>query len=583
MLTKINSNWDAICLEGLGYATRALGEWKKSTQYYQQQLSVSKTIISKAIQITTLIGLANNFKFQSQHQEATNYYLQVLEIAFEISNHKGRMMALAGLGSILTCLGQYEIAIEYHKQQLNIARKTNDSRGEVEALTNLGYVYYFLKDYERAIEHQEQSLDTAKKLEYREAEAKALLYSGMIYHKRGKNEVAIYMYDKSMKVIDNIELMFEKAEVLANLAISERELAKNNLQKLEENIIENFRQALSILNNLGYSVQIANVLNELAKTYYLIDDLDTAKRYCQQALEIAINLKLPLKEECRELLTKLNTQNQYDFKLPEVEEIDEQQCQSLKSEIDVVIITVTDVEKGSILELLKPNELSKKILKVFSESATYYIGKFGAFNTVVTKCRMGSMGLDSAILATEQALRKWNPRAIIMVGIAFGKDDKKQNIGDILIASEIISYEPQRVGENEEIIYRGSHPPSNTTLLNRFENVDNWKFSGIDNIPCQIRHGAILSGEKLVDEPEFKAKLFKQFPQAIGGEMEGNGLSSACMRRGTPWILVKSICDWADGKKHSKYQPLAARSAASLVHHVLKQKTVLNGIDKQTN
>ncbi|OLT61157.1 5'-methylthioadenosine/S-adenosylhomocysteine nucleosidase family protein [Moorena bouillonii] len=245
-------------------------------------------------------------------------------------------------------------------------------------------------------------------------------------------------------------------------------------------------------------------------------------------------------------------------------------------------MTVTDVEKGSVLELLKPYPRRKKVLQVFCESEIYYLGKFGAFKTVVSKCRMGSMGQNSAILATEQALRKWNPRAILMVGIAFGKDGQKQNIGDVLVASQIISYEPQRVGENEEIIYRGSHPPSNTTLLNRFENVHDWKFKGIDDVPCKIRHGAILSGEKLVDEPEFKAKLFKQFPQAIGGEMEGTGLSSACMRVSKPWILVKSICDWADGKKHSKYQPLAARASASLVHHVLKQKTVLNGINQRS-
>ena len=471
-----------------------------------------------------------------------------------------------------------KLLLEYHQQQLNIARKISDYVGEAEALTNLGYICYFLKNYERAIEYQEQSLNTAKKLEYREVEAKALLYSGMIYHKIEKKEVAIHFYEQSLKLIYDMGLILEQAEVLANLAISDRELAKDNIQNLEENIIEKFQQALSILNNLGYSVQIANVLNELAKTYYLMDNLGTAKKYCQQALEMAIQLKLPLKEECKELMTKLNNQNQYSFNLPELEEIDEQQCKSLKNKIDVVIITVTDVEKGSVLELLKPYSRRKKLLQVFSESATYYIGKFGAFNTVVTKCRMGSMGLDSAILATEQALRKWNPRVIIMVGIAFGKDEKEQNIGDVLIASEIISYEPQRVGGNEKIIHRGSHPPSNTTLLNRFENVHNWKFSGVDNIPCQIRHGAILSGEKLVDNPDFKAKLLEQFPQAIGGEMEGTGLSAVCIRVGTPWILVKSICDWADGKKHSKYQPLAAKSAASLVHHVLKQKTVLNGI-----
>lgn len=579
-LGKISADWDAICLEGLGNASRALGEWEKASKYYQI-LEISITVRDIATKITALIGLANHFKFYSEYEKATNYYLQVLEIAFENSNHKGRMMALAGLGSILICLGQYKIALEYYQQQLNIATKTNDVVEEAEAIANLGYVYYFLEDYETAIKYQDQSIKTARKLENRGAEAKAFLYNGMNYSKIGKNELAIYFYEQSLEIISELGLILEQAEVLANLAISERESEKDNIQKLEEKIIERFQQALSIFDNCGNHVQRANVLKELANTYYLLDNFDIAKKYCQQALELAIQLSLPLEKECRELQAKLNIQHQYSFKLPEIREIDEQECESLKSQIDVVIMTVTDVEKGSILEFLKPYPRRQKVLKIFSESETYYLGKFGTFKTVVTQCRMGSTGQGSSILATEQALRKWNPKAIIMVGIAFGKDETKQNIGDVLVASEIISYEPQRIGE--KVIDRGSHLPSNTTLLNRFENVNSWKFSGINNKPCEIRTGAILSGEKLIDNPDFKAKLFEQFPQAIGGEMEGAGLSSACIHKGISWILVKSICDWADGKKGSKYQPLAARASASLVHHVLSQKTVLNGIEKRAN
>ncbi|GGA45687.1 hypothetical protein CYANOKiyG1_64630 [Okeania sp. KiyG1] len=274
----------------------------------------------------------------------------------------------------------------------------------------------------------------------------------------------------------------------------------------------------------------------------------------------------------------LNTQEQYHFKTPDMQEIDEQEFESLKSEVNVLIMTATHPEISSVLELLEPYPGREKILKYFSEAETYYVGKFGAFNTVVTKCRMGSIGPGAAGFSTLDALRKVNPKATIMVGIAFGKDEKKQNIGDVLVASEIICYESKRIGEKEDI-YRDGPSPSNTTLLNRFENVHHWEFNGVDNLPCKIIHGAILSGEKLVDNYDFKAQLFEDFPKAIGGEMEGAGLSSACMREGKPWILVKSICDWADGKKHSKYQPLAARAAASLIHHVLQQKTVLNGID----
>ncbi|KYC37020.1 hypothetical protein WA1_46090 [Scytonema hofmannii PCC 7110] len=268
----------------------------------------------------------------------------------------------------------------------------------------------------------------------------------------------------------------------------------------------------------------------------------------------------------------------YAPNLPETQEIDENQCQSLKQEIDVVIMTATDVELKAVAKLLKPYPRRKKVLLAYVGPETYYLGKFGEYNTVVTKCRMGSIGEGSVILATEQAQRLWSPRAVIMVGIAFGKDPNKQKIADVLVASQIISYEQQRIGE--EIVYRSSIPPSHTTLLNRFENVQNWKFTRPDGLHSNLIVGPILSGEKLVDNPEFKAALFQQFPQAVGGEMEGAGLCAASGRVGTAWILVKSICDWGDGKKHKKHQPLAAAVAASLVHHVLSQKTVLNSIKK---
>lgn len=281
-----------------------------------------------------------------------------------------------------------------------------------------------------------------------------------------------------------------------------------------------------------------------------------------------------------ELEYQVEEQPWYASNLPETEEIPESECNSIKSEIDVVLITATDTELKAVLNLLQPYPEREKILLVYSTAETYYIGQFGAWKTVVTKCRMGSTGEGSATLSTNQVQQLWHPRAIIMVGIAFGKDPRKQRIGDVLVASQIISYEQQRIGEQAKIEYRGSITPSNITLLNRFENVQNWKFIRPDGSNAKIDVKPILSGEKLVDDPVFKAQLLEQFPQAGGGEMEGAGLCAASGRVGTAWILVKSICDWGDGKKHKKHQPFAAAAAASLVHHVLSQPTVLSAVNK---
>jgi nucleoside phosphorylase len=264
---------------------------------------------------------------------------------------------------------------------------------------------------------------------------------------------------------------------------------------------------------------------------------------------------------------------------PSTSEIGAEQAKSLSTEIDIVIMTANDKELNAIMYKLKPYPRKRNILLAYIGPETYYLGKFGKFRTVVTKCRMGSaIDAGSVILAANQAQEIWHPKAIIMVGVAFGKDITKQKIGDVLVASQIIPYEGQRI--DEQIIFRSPIPPSNPTLLNRFENAPNWRFARPDKQLCTLRVGPILSGEKLVDNPDFKSQLFQRFPQAIGGEMEGAGLCAASGRMGVAWILVKSICDWGDGTKQDFYQPLAAAAAASLVHYVLSQRTVLDSIRK---
>lgn len=268
----------------------------------------------------------------------------------------------------------------------------------------------------------------------------------------------------------------------------------------------------------------------------------------------------------------------YVSNFPKLAEIDSARAQALSSQIDVVIMTATDVELKSVISLLQPYPYRKTVLLNYWGAETYYLGKFGSWKTAVTKCRMGAGGAGGSTLATESAIRNWQPRAIVMVGIAFGKDAAKQKIGDMLVASQIIPYEKQRVGV--EVIFRDPIPPTNSTLLNRFENALDWQFYRPDGKLCAIRYGPLLSGEKLVDDAQFKANLFNWFPQAIGGEMEGAGVAAAAGQNGIAWILVKGICDWGDGEKHDNYQPLAAAAATSLVYHVLSKQDVLKSIKK---
>jgi len=239
----------------------------------------------------------------------------------------------------------------------------------------------------------------------------------------------------------------------------------------------------------------------------------------------------------------------------------------LRQRVRVAIVTVTDVELRYAASMLDPPLNEEMIVKVTSENETYFLGRIRGHEAVLTKCRMGAVGVGAASLATEELLRLWEPKAAFMVGIAFGKDSVKQHIGQVLIADAIVPYEPQRVGATS--VRRGITLDSDHSLLNRFENAHDWAFEMPDGSRCRKSIGQILSGEKLIDDPDIKKGLFLEFPSAIGGEMEGAGFYAAARRRGVPCLLVKSICDWADGSKNDLYQPLAAATSVSFLAHVL--------------
>jgi hypothetical protein len=88
-----------------------------------------------------------------------------------------------------------------------------------------------------------------------------------------------------------------------------------------------------------------------------------------------------------------------------------------------------------------------------------------------------------------------------------------------------------------------------------------------------LRFGTILTGAKLVDNLDFREQLRVCEQEAIGGEMEGAGLYVACHDQKIDWILVKAICDFADGRKaqdKDSRQALAAKNAADFMRHALQ-------------
>ncbi len=245
------------------------------------------------------------------------------------------------------------------------------------------------------------------------------------------------------------------------------------------------------------------------------------------------------------------------------------QSGSLLSGCDVLLITATDRETDALRVALEEVTTGTKSIYGGRQAYTDH-GVIAGTRVLRVRSEMGAGTPGGTASTVADAIQEVAPRAIIMVGIAFGaKGEKKQSLGTVLVSKRLQDYELQRIGTDVDgslrMIPRGDRVSASTRLVNFLRHAqETWKEKPVE-------FGLVLSGDKLIDNIDYLATLKAQFPEAIGGEMEGRGLYVEAKER-AEWIVVKAICDWADGNKRegkARKQEEAAEAAASFVLHAI--------------
>lgn len=251
--------------------------------------------------------------------------------------------------------------------------------------------------------------------------------------------------------------------------------------------------------------------------------------------------------------------------------------QSSKPSFDVLLITVNENEFNAVYDIAR-NRLGKDPLPLYLSRSYYDLGSVGGLRVALVRSEMGSGQPGGTTTTTLQALRDLNLRIVIAVGIVFGVNPEKQKIGQILYSRQLQCYELRKIGTNEEtgaleIVPRGDKVTANPKVLDRlWDAAISWPESKEEGRPLPV---LMLSGDKLVDNLEFRdQQLLLQSPEAEAGEMEGSGVYSATREYETPWIVIKAVSDYADGKKRENKQARqqkAAGNAARFVFHLLER------------
>lgn len=246
---------------------------------------------------------------------------------------------------------------------------------------------------------------------------------------------------------------------------------------------------------------------------------------------------------------------------------DVEKLQSMCRGKTILVITANPIEEGVLLHGLSDASTSKLGFFIIG-NFPYHVCKIGEYTIVHTHAPR--TGVEMTRRTINAATRHVEPTAIVLLGICYGLDFDKNQLGDVLISDTLKNFRLnfRDSDSSDETIFEAEAEDSfgvsteprvglqngvkaNLQYRNIFSIIHNERDS-LRDIKCDM--GAILSANCLMSSKKVKMAVLRAFgnvkPKPLGGEMEGGGLlNSEILENGfNNWIVMKSICDWGEKK-----------------------------------
>jgi len=252
--------------------------------------------------------------------------------------------------------------------------------------------------------------------------------------------------------------------------------------------------------------------------------------------------------------------------------------------VDFLIVTALKEERDAVLKLL-PGAVR---LDATEDSYTYYSAKVpvqsqqgtrGSYNVIVMSFL--GMGRVRASIVTANAIQRWRPRCVLLVGIAGGVEKQNVQLGDILIAKQIIDYELQKLREDSDEV-RTQVYQTDEKLRQASDSLTGaeWKPFLPKNRPVEgvprLVVGDIATGDKVDARAEIVAKIGANWPNLIGIEMEAGGAVVAALHAAynPRFFMIRCVSDLADkdkdAPKEGNWWEYACDAAAAYALALLK-------------
>ncbi|MFB9238111.1 hypothetical protein ACFFWC_21570 [Plantactinospora siamensis] len=232
----------------------------------------------------------------------------------------------------------------------------------------------------------------------------------------------------------------------------------------------------------------------------------------------------------------------------------------------VLLITVTPTERDAVLRAVRRVTARPPERSFVGNLAIYELGEIGRTTLAMVQCARQSAGAPGGGQATAtEAIDRWRPDVVIMVGICYGlRDDwtPPHRLTDVVVSNSVYDLD-HRIQYDDRAELLGDRVSPSSSLVARLQ------AASIDFTDAKVHFGLMLSSRTLVDSAALRDQLKRDHSRALCGEMEAQGLYAAAADANVPWIVVKAISDWGvDRDVH--YEPAgAADNAAAFVLHAI--------------
>ncbi|MRN52522.1 5'-methylthioadenosine/adenosylhomocysteine nucleosidase [Paenibacillus monticola] len=223
------------------------------------------------------------------------------------------------------------------------------------------------------------------------------------------------------------------------------------------------------------------------------------------------------------------------------------------------LIGAMDEEIRLLLEGMEDRET------VVKAGINYYTGTLFGKSVVLCKCGVGKV---NAAVTTQILLDTFGASQVLFTGVA-GAVHPELNIGDIVISSSCMQHDmdvtalgyPRGIIPYQEVSSFCANPA--LVLLAEQACVE---------LKQKYLIGKVLSGDQFIANADVVAELKEQLDGACA-EMEGAAVAQVCYMYDTPFVVIRSMSDKADGSAHVNFREFtveASERSHAILEYMLK-------------